>query len=153
VSKLEPLVAAPSSPDNNKKVTEVLGTRIDQVCIGTCTGSSIYDMRTAAKILKGKEVKARTLIVPGTREVLSQCAEEGLMQVFADCGAHVLPPHCGTCQTLSIGHLAPGETQMHSGPRNWPGRTVEGSFSYLASPATCAATAINGKITDPREYL
>ncbi len=153
VSQLEPLVCAPSSPDNTKPLVECLGIRIDQVCIGTCTGGSIYDMREAAKILKGRKVKTRTLIIPETHEVLKKCAEEGLLQVFIESGCNLFPPFCGTCQTLSIGHLAPGEVQMHPGPRNWVGRTAEGSLTYLASPATCAATAIEGKIADPRDYL
>lgn len=153
VSDLEPQVAAPSSPENTSPLSEVLGKNIDQVCIGTCTGGSIYDFREAAKILKGKQVKARTLIIPATREVLKECTAEGLMETFVDSGCDIFPAYCGTCQTFSVGHLAPGETQMHPGPRNWPGRTAEGSFAYLASPATCAATAIEGKIADPREYL
>lgn len=153
VSQLEPLVCAPSSPDNTKPLVECLGIRIDQVCIGTCTGGSIYDMREAAKILKGRKVKTRTLIIPETHEVLKKCAEEGLLQIFIESGCNLFPPFCGTCQTLSIGHLAPGEVQMHPGPRNWVGRTAEGSLTYLASPATCAATAIEGRIADPRDYL
>ena len=153
VSDLEPQVAAPSSPENTSPLSEVLGKNIDQVCIGTCTGGSIYDFREAAKILKGKQVKARTLIIPATREVLKECTAQGLMETFVDSGCDIFPAYCGTCQTFSVGHLAPGETQMHPGPRNWPGRTAEGSFAYLASPATCAATAIEGKIADPREYL
>ncbi len=153
VSALEPQVAAPSSPENTKPISAVLGERIDQVCIGTCTGGSIHDFREAAKILKGKTVKARTLIIPATREVLKQCAQEGLLQIFVDAGCDHFPPYCGTCQTLSIGHLAPGEVQMHPGPRNWTGRTAEGSYTYLASPATCAATAVEGRIADPRHHL
>ena len=153
VSDLEPQVAAPSSPDNTKPISEVLGKAVDQVCIGTCTGGSIYDFREAAGILKGRQVKARTLIIPGTREVLQACMSEGLMDIFAKSGCDMFPAYCGTCQTFSVGHLAPGEVQMHPGPRNWPGRTAEGSLTYLASPATCAATAIEGKIADPRDYL
>jgi len=153
VSSLEPQVCAPSSPSNTKPLSEELGKPIDQVCIGTCTGGSIYDFREAAKILEGRKVKIRTLIVPSTREVFQQCAAEGLVKIFADSGCDLFPAFCGTCQTLSIGHLAPGETQMHPGPRNWPGRTAEGSFAYLASPATCAATAVEGRIADPRDYL
>jgi methanogen homoaconitase large subunit len=153
VSNMEPLVCAPSSPENTKPISETLGARIDQVCLGTCTGGSIYDFREAAKILKGRKVKARTLIIPATHEVLRECAHEGLIQIFVDAGCDLFPPYCGTCQTLSIGHLAPGEVQMHPGPRNWPGRTAEGSFTYLGSPATCAATAVEGKIADPRNYL
>jgi homoaconitase/3-isopropylmalate dehydratase large subunit len=153
ISNLEPQVCAPSSPDNTKPLSETIGAHIDQVCIGTCTGSSIYDMREAAKILKGRKVKARTLIIPGTDEVMRQCGKEGLLPIFVDAGANLFPSFCGTCQTFSVGHLAPGEFQMHSGPRNWPGRTADGSLTYLASPATCAATAIEGKIADPRNYL
>jgi homoaconitase/3-isopropylmalate dehydratase large subunit len=153
VSDLEPQVCTPSSPENTKPLSEALGVKIDQVCIGTCTGASIYDFREAAKVIEGKKVKARTLIVPGTHEVLKQCTHEGLIQIFVDAGCDLFPPYCGTCQTLSIGHLAPGEIQMHPGPRNWPGRTAEGSYTYLASPATCAATAVEGKISDPRKYL
>jgi homoaconitase/3-isopropylmalate dehydratase large subunit len=153
ISNLEPQVCAPSAPDNTKSISETVGAKIDQVCIGTCTGSSIYDMREAAKILKGRKVNARTLIIPGTDEVMRQCGAEGLLPIFVDAGANLFPSFCGTCQTFSVGHLAPGEFQMHSGPRNWTGRTAEGSLTYLASPATCAATAIEGKIADPRNYL
>jgi methanogen homoaconitase large subunit len=153
VCSLEPQVCAPSSPENTKSLSDALGVMIDQVCIGTCTGGSIYDMREAAKILNGRRVKARTLIIPSTHEVLKQCAAEGLLQIFVESDCNLFPPYCGTCQTLSIGHLAPGEIQMHSGPRHWVGRTAEGSYAYLASPATCAATAVEGKIADPRDYL
>jgi methanogen homoaconitase large subunit len=153
VSDLEPQVCMPSSPENTKPLSRCLGTKIDQVCLGTCTGSSIYDMREAARILRGKKVKARTLVIPGTREVLNQCVAEGLLQIFVESECHIFPPFCGTCQTLCIGHLAPGEVQMHPGPRNWVGRTAEGSYTYLASPATCAASAIEGKIANPRNYL
>jgi homoaconitase/3-isopropylmalate dehydratase large subunit len=153
ISNLEPQVCAPSSPENTIPLTEALGVKIDQVCLGTCSGGSIYDFREAAKIMKGKTVKTRTLIIPATHEALQQCAHEGLIEIFVDAGCDLFPPYCATCQTLSIGHLAPGEVQMHPGPRNWPGRTAEGSYSYLASPATCAATAVEGKIADPRNYL
>jgi methanogen homoaconitase large subunit len=153
VSNLEPQVAVPSSPENTKPLSDVLGDPIDQVCLGTCTGGSIYDFREAAKVMKGKRVKARTLIIPETREALRQCTSEGLMEVFVESGCDIFPPFCGTCQTFSVGHLGSGEAQMHPGPRNWPGRTAEGSVAYLASPATCAATAIEGRVADPRDYL
>jgi homoaconitase/3-isopropylmalate dehydratase large subunit len=153
ISDLGPRVCSPSSPENTKPLSGALGEPIDQVCIGTCTGGSLYDFREAAEVLKGKDVKVRTLIIPSTREVFKECASEGLIQIFVESGCDIFPAFCGTCQTLSIGHLAPGEVQMHSGPRNWVGRTAEGSYTYLASPATCAATAIEGKIADPREYL
>jgi len=153
ISDLDPQVCSPSSPENTKPLSEAIGVKIDQVCIGTCTGGSIYDMREAAKILKGRKVKARTLIIPSTQEVFRQCAAESLIQIFIESGCILFPSYCGTCQTLSIGHLAPGEIQMHPGPRNWVGRTAEGSYAYLASPATCAASAVEGKIADPRAYL
>jgi homoaconitase/3-isopropylmalate dehydratase large subunit len=153
VSNLEPQVCAPSSPENTKPISDVLGVKIDQVCLGTCSGGSIYDFREAAKILKGRKVKVRTLIIPSTQEVLKQCAAEGLHEIFMESGCIPFPPFCGTCQTFSVGHLARGEVQMHPGPRNWVGRTAEGSFTYLGSPATCAASAVEGKIADPRDYL
>ena len=153
VSDLEPQVCAPSSPDNTISISKAVGSVIDQVCIGTCTGGSIFDFREAAKVLKGRKVKARTLIIPATREVFEQCASEGLLEIFVESGCDIFPAYCGTCQTFSIGHLAPGETQIHPGPRNWEGRTAKGSFSYLGSSATCAASAIEGKIADPRNYL
>jgi methanogen homoaconitase large subunit len=153
VSDLEPQVCLPSSPENTRPLSEAVGAKIDQVCLGTCTGGSIYDYREAARILKGRKVSARTLIIPSSREVMKACAAEGLLQVFIDAGCDLFPAYCGTCQTLSVGHLAPGEVQMHPGPRNWPGRTAEGSLTYLASPATCAATAVEGKVADPRNYL
>jgi 3-isopropylmalate/(R)-2-methylmalate dehydratase large subunit len=153
ISDLEPQICLPSSPEKTRPLSEALGVKIDQVCIGTCTGGSIYDMREAARILKGRQVKTRTLVIPSTQEVYKQCAAEGLIQIFVESGCTLFPAYCGTCQTLSIGHLAPGETQMHPGPRNWVGRTAEGSFTYLASPATCAATAVEGKVADPRNYL
>jgi len=149
----EPQVATPPNPEHTKPISEVLGTPVNQVTIGGCTGSSIYDMRDAAKVLKGREVKIRTLIIPGTREVMRQCGAEGLLQIFADSGANVFPSFCGTCQTHCLGQLARGETQMHCGPRNLTGRQAEGAFAYLGSPATCAATAIEGAIADPRNYL
>jgi homoaconitase/3-isopropylmalate dehydratase large subunit len=153
VSDLEPQVCMPSSPENTRPLKDGLGIRVDQVCIGTCTGGSIYDLREAAKVMKGRQVKARTLIIPETHEAMVECAKEGLLEVFVQAGCVFFPPFCGTCQTLSIGHLAPGEAQMHPGPRNWPGRTAEGSLAYLASPAACAAAAVEGKIADPRDYL
>jgi 3-isopropylmalate/(R)-2-methylmalate dehydratase large subunit len=153
VSKLEPQVCFPPAPDKTHPIRDALGIAVDQVCLGTCTGGSIYDFREAAKIIKGREVKAKTLIVPSTREVYNQCEQEGLMSIFLNAGCVIYPAYCGTCQALSVGHIAPGETQMHCGPRNWPGRMAEGTSTYLASPATCAATAVEGRIADPRNYL
>ncbi len=153
VSDLEPQICVPSSPENTRLLSAALGVKIDQVCIGTCTGGTVYDLREVAKVLKGRQVKTRTLIIPSTQETLKQCAAEGLLQIFVESGCNLFPPYCGTCQTMSIGHIAPGEIQMHPGPRNWVGRTAEGSYTYLASPATCAASAIEGKIADPRAYL
>lgn len=153
ITNLEPQICVPSAPDNTRPLTDELGKHIDQICLGTCTGGSIDDYRQIALILKGRQVKSRTLVIPSTSEVMKQCAAEGLLQIFVESGCDIFPAYCGTCQTLSIGHLAPGEVQMHPGPRNWPGRTATGSFTYLASPATCAATAVEGKIADPRNYL
>lgn len=153
VSKLEPQICFPPAPDKTHPIQDGVGIRVDQICIGTCTGGSIYDFREAAKVMKGREVQAKTLIVPATREVYKQCEKEGLLATFLDAGCEIYPAYCGTCQALSIGHIAPGETQMHCGPRNWPGRLAEGTSTYLGSAATCAATAVEGRIADPRKYL
>ena len=109
VSKLEPQVCFPPAPDQTHPIKDGLGVAIDQICIGTCTGGSIYDFREAAKVMKGREVKSKTLIVPATREVYKQCEKEGLLATFIEAGCEVYPAYCGTCQALSIGHIAPGE--------------------------------------------
>lgn len=152
VSELEPLVACPHSPDNVKKVKEVKDTPVDEVFIGSCTNGKVEDMERAAKILKGKHVKVRTIIVPATYEVAKQCLHKGLYEIFFSAGAVVVNPGCALCTTGHPGILAPGERLLSTSNRNFIGKLGKGGEVWLASPSTAAATAITGKITDPR-YL
>jgi 3-isopropylmalate/(R)-2-methylmalate dehydratase large subunit len=154
VSKMEPQVACPSSVDNVKPVSEVDNVPIEQAFIGSCTNGRIEDLRLAAQVLKGKRVKdgVRAIVIPASQEVYSQALEEGLLEVFTDAGALVCGSACGPCLGGHIGLLAAGETCVSSSNRNFIGRmgSTEASV-FLASPATVAASAVTGKITDPRK--
>jgi len=153
VAGLEPQVACPSSVDNVKPAAEVSGTPVDQVFIGSCTNGRIEDLRLAAQILKGKKVKdgVRALVIPASQEVYAQALREGLIEIFTVAGAIVCGSACGPCLGGHIGLLAAGETCVSTSNRNFIGRmgSTEANV-YLASPATVAASAITGKITDPR---
>jgi len=153
VAKLEPQVACPSSVDNVKPVSEVGNVPIEQAFIGSCTNGRIEDLRLAAQILKGKKVKdgVRTLVIPASQEVYKQALTEGLTEIFTDAGAVVCGSACGPCLGGHIGLLAAGETCVSTSNRNFIGRMGSTQASvYLASPATVAASAVTGKITDPR---
>jgi 3-isopropylmalate/(R)-2-methylmalate dehydratase large subunit len=153
VAKLEPQVACPSSVDNVKPVTEVGDVPIDQAFIGSCTNGRIEDLRLAAQIMKGKKVKdgVRALVIPASMEVYKQALTEGLTEIFTDTGAMVCGPACGPCLGGHIGLLAAEETCVSTSNRNFIGRMGSKEASvYLASPATVAASALTGKITDPR---
>jgi 3-isopropylmalate/(R)-2-methylmalate dehydratase large subunit len=154
VTSLEPQVACPSSVDNVKPASELSGVPVEQAFIGSCTNGRIEDLRLAAQILKGKRVKndVRTLVIPASQEVYLQALKEGLIEIFTDAGAIVCGSACGPCLGGHIGLLAAGETCVSTSNRNFIGRmgSTEASV-YLASPATVAASAITGRITDPRE--
>jgi 3-isopropylmalate/(R)-2-methylmalate dehydratase large subunit len=152
VSKLEPVVACPSSVDNVKPVSEV-DAPIEQAFIGSCTNGRIEDLRVAAQIMKGNTVKdgVRTLVIPASQEVYRQAVDEGLVEIFTDTGALVCGSACGPCLGGHIGLLAAGETCVSTSNRNFIGRMGSTQASvYLASPATVAASALTGRITDPR---
>jgi 3-isopropylmalate/(R)-2-methylmalate dehydratase large subunit len=154
VSTMEPQVACPSSVDNVKLVSEVGNVPIEQAFIGSCTNGRIEDLRLAAQILKGKRVKdnVRTLVIPASQEVYRQALDEGLIEIFADAGAMVCGSACGPCLGGHIGLLAAGEVCVSTSNRNFIGRMGSTQASiYLASPATVAASAVAGKITDPRK--
>ncbi len=153
VAELEPQVACPSSVDNVKPVSEVGNVPIEQAFIGSCTNGRIEDLRVAAQILKGRKVKdgVRALVIPASQEVYKQALAEGLTEIFTDAGAVVCGSACGPCLGGHIGLLAAGETCVSTSNRNFIGRMGSTQASvYLASPATVAASAVTGIITDPR---
>ena len=155
-STVVPMVAFPHRVDNTKTVVEAAGEKMDQVFIGTCTNGRLEDLRVAAAILKGKHRNpdTRLIIVPASREIYGQAIEEGLLTIFNDAGASINTPGCGPCVGVHQGILGDGEKCLSTMNRNFKGRmgNTEG-FIYLASPATCAASAIAGKIVDPREVI
>jgi len=153
LSGLEPLLARPHSPDNVVPVAEVRGTRLDQVAIGSCTNSSYQDMMTVAAILEGKRVhpKVSLAISPGSRQVLEMLAANGGLAKMIAAGARILEASCGPC--IGMGQAPPsGGVSLRSFNRNFAGRTgTYDAQTYLASAEVCAASAVAGEITDPRE--
>jgi 3-isopropylmalate/(R)-2-methylmalate dehydratase large subunit len=153
-SKLEPMVALPHLPSNAVPIGQCAGKAMDQAYIGSCTNGRIEDLRIAAKIMRGKQVVIRTLIVSSTPEVWKQAADEGLFDVFYSAGCVISAPTCGACLGGFMGVLAEGEKCVSTTNRNFVGRMGHPkSEVYLASPATAAASAVEGKLTDPRKYL
>jgi 3-isopropylmalate/(R)-2-methylmalate dehydratase large subunit len=153
---LEPMVALPSLPSNGRGVSEVVGTPMDQVYIGSCTNGRIEDLRIAASILKGNKVAKglRAIVVPATTQVWKQALREGLLETFTEAGCVVSTPTCGACLGGHMGVLGPGERCLSTTNRNFVGRMGSTrSLVYLASPATAAATALAGVIADPRDVL
>lgn len=155
-SDLEPQIALPSSPDNVRPVSEVKGTKVNEVFIGSCTNTRIEDMRTVAQIFKNRE-KARGLklvVTPSSQKVYLRCVREGILETLLASGAIVTPAGCGVCFGALGGIPADNDVIFSSSNRNFPGRTGNPKAqTYLGSPATAAATAITGEITDPREFL
>jgi 3-isopropylmalate/(R)-2-methylmalate dehydratase large subunit len=152
----EPMVAMPPTPSNVVGVTEVEGTRIDQAFIGACTNGRLEDLRIAARILKGRKVDKLTkvIVIPASQEILKAALAEGLISTFVEAGAVVGPPTCGPCMEAHMGILGPGEVCISTANRNFQGRVGDVTAKiYLASPATAAASALKGKISDPREFF
>ncbi|MGL9730307.1 3-isopropylmalate dehydratase large subunit [Enterococcus sp. DIV0756] len=155
-TKLVPQVACPHEVDNVFEVTDITDTQIHQAYIGSCTGARINDLRQAAKILKGRKIKSgvRLLISPTSKTVWKQALQEGLMDIFINSGATILSPTCGVCVGLHSGILAAGENCISTSNRNFIGRMgSKDAGIYLASPLTVAASAIEGKVADPRKYM
>lgn len=156
ISSLEPMVAKPHTVDNVSPVAEVLGTEIAQGLIGTCTNGRLEDLRAAAKVLKGHKVApgVRLIVAPASREVYIKADREGLIRLFVECGGSVMPPGCASCVGTHQGIPGDGENVISTANRNFLGRMGNPeAFIYLASPATVAASCIEGKIADPRRYL
>jgi len=153
-SKLEPTVALPHLPSNGVPIGECAGQEMDQAYLGSCTNARIEDLRIAAGIMKGKEVKIRTLVVPATPRIWRQANDEGLFDIFHDAGCVISAATCGACLGGFMGVLGSEEKCISSTNRNFVGRMGSPKAEvFLASPATVAASAVEGKLTDPRKYL
>ena len=151
-TELEPIVAKPFSPENISVARDLSSIPLDKAYIGSCTGAKLEDLRAVAKILKGRTVKIRTEILPAAISIFRKAMDEGLLKIFMDAGAMVGPPTCGACCGAHMGVLAKDEVCISTTNRNFPGRMghIE-SKTYLASPLVAAASAVTGKITDPRD--
>jgi len=154
ISSLVPQVALPHQVDKVVPVDQIEGKHIEQVLIGTCTGGRINDIRVAAKILQGRKIASgtRLLVVPASDLILKECIKLGYIQALIESGATIVTPSCGPCLGAHEGILAPGESCISTSSRNFPGRmgSTEANI-YLSSPATAAASAIYGEVTDPRK--
>lgn len=153
VSEMPPQVACPHNVDNVVGVDEVEGKKIDQVFLGSCTNGRFEDLQVAAKVMNGKHVAkgVRMIVIPASHDEYMKTLKAGLVEEFMNAGALVEAPCCGPCMGGSFGLLGPGEVGLSTSNRNFRGRQGSAeAFVYLCSPATAAASAIKGKITDPR---
>ncbi len=156
LSSIEPTVSYPHLPENTHLAKDSGDIKIDQVVIGSCTNGRIEDMIAAAEILKGKKVadNVRCIVIPATQKIYLEAMEQGLLKIFIEAGAAVSTPTCGPCLGGHMGILAAGERAVATTNRNFVGRMGHVSSEiYLASPAVAAASAITGRITDPREVM
>ncbi len=155
VTDLTPQVTFGYKPDNVRDITEMEGSPVDQVYIGSCTNGRIEDLREAAAILRGRTIanSVRGILVPATPAVYSQALDEGLIRIFMDSGFCIMNPTCGACLGMSSGVLADGEVCASTTNRNFNGRMGKGGMVHLMSPASAAAAAITGAITDPRRFM
>ena len=155
VSSLTPQVTFDFKPDQVKDITDMVGTPVDQVYIGSCTNGRIEDLRAAAEILKDKTLAkgVRGIVTPATPKIYSMALDEGIIKIFMDAGFCVLNPTCGACLGMSSGVLAEGEVCASTTNRNFNGRMGKGGMVHLMSPYSAAATAVTGTISDPRELL
>ena len=154
LSALEPMVAQPQSPDNVVPLRQVTGLKVDQVCVGSCTNSSLYDLMVTAAILKGRHVHedVSMTVTPGSRQVFTAIAQNGALGDLIAAGARILESACGPC--IGMGQAPPsGGVSIRSFNRNFDGRSgTKNDKVYLASPQVCAMCAVNGEITDPKTW-
>ncbi|RZN62334.1 MAG: 3-isopropylmalate dehydratase large subunit, partial [Methanonatronarchaeia archaeon] len=150
VSELQPQIAVPHQVDNVHDISEVQGTKIDQVVLGSCTNGRFEDLKAAAEIVSGKQVDdgVRFLVFPASKSVYREAIDKGVVQTLVDAGATVCNPGCGPCPGTHMGILAPGEKALATTNRNFKGRMGSTDAEvYLGSPETAAYTALNGEIT------
>jgi 3-isopropylmalate/(R)-2-methylmalate dehydratase large subunit len=151
---LEPMVAKPHNVDNISPVTQVEGTTVEQVFIGTCTNGRLSDLEVASRLLKGNRVKTRLIVAPASREIYLDALDAGYLKTIVEAGGLITPPGCACCVGIHMGVLADGEACISTANRNFKGRMGNPDAEiYLASPATAAVSAIKGRISDPREFL
>jgi len=153
---LEPQVSVPSSVDQVRPISQVPACKVDQCFIGACTGGRLEDFQAAADILRGRHIApgVRLIVIPASTQVLRACMEQGILEDLLAAGATLSTPGCGPCLSAHEGVLAAGEVCVTASNRNFPGRMGHRDASiYLASPATAAACALTGRLTDPRTLL
>lgn len=155
VGTLEPVATIGYKPDQVRPITELTSNKVDQVYIGSCTNGRLSDLRIAAEVLKGRKLASgvRGIVSPATPKIFEQAMEQGILKIFMDAGFCVTNPTCGACLGMSNGVLAEGESCASTTNRNFYGRMGKGGMVHLMSPASAAASAITGHITDPREFV
>ncbi len=154
LDRLEPMVSEPPEPSRARPARELEGVEVDQVFLGSCTNGRASDYRIAARILKGRRVKARCIAVPASRRVYNLLLKEGVIQALSEAGCTIAHGTCGPCIGAHLGLLADGEVAVSTSNRNFPGRMGSPTARiYLASPYTAAAAAATGRITDPRDLM
>jgi len=156
ISKLIPQVSRPHSVDNVTSVDKLKGVKIDQAFLGTCTNARLQDLKIAASILKSRKIASgvKFIVAPSSKEIFLSALRLGLIEVFTKAGAVIVSPGCGPCVGTHSGIPADGEIVISTANRNFKGRMGNpNAFIYLASPATVSASAIKGRIADPREYI
>ncbi len=156
ISRLRPQIARPHTVDNVVAIDKVKGKKVDEVFIGTCANGRLEDLEIAARILKGRKIHSdiRLIVAPVSRSIYMKAVKMRLIDIFIKANGIVIAPGCGPCVGTHEGIPADGEVVLSTANRNFKGRMGnENAFIYLASPATCAASAIYGKITDPRKII
>ena len=154
MTDLEPVCTFGYKPDQVKTIKEMEGTKVNQIYIGSCTNGRISDLRIAAKVLKGHHLAdgVRGIVSPATPKIYKMALEEGIIDIFMDAGFCVTNPTCGACLGMSNGVMAEGEVCASTTNRNFNGRMGKGGMVHLMSPASAAATAIKGVITNSELY-